>query len=227
MSILVLSCSMHKLIIIKYQYNLKKKCKVYHTKLNLSRLFLDRFWERLWDGIFFALYFHLEFLCFSYYATFIQWSLIKTYFATQKFVKNKITVEICITAYCFFTGDPTGDYIMGLYKQYFRISQYARNQLFKVDAKNANSDGIPLQMLVSQQFNQSKFFINKCIRYKVFLINPYSIITISSFHFYEQALHRAAQTFHTRFIYWIEFLTVYIILLKFDILSNPFRKKTR
>lgn len=44
---------------------------------------------------------------------------------------------------------------MGLYKQYFRITQYARNQLFG----NARGEGTPLQMLISQQgkLSHSKF----------------------------------------------------------------------
>ncbi|KAF2883476.1 hypothetical protein ILUMI_22693 [Ignelater luminosus] len=41
---------------------------------------------------------------------------------------------------------------MGLYKQYFRVSQNARNRLFGVPPRNGNSSGFtPLQMLISEQ----------------------------------------------------------------------------
>jgi scavenger receptor class B protein 1 len=49
---------------------------------------------------------------------------------------------------------------MGLYKQYFRISQYARNQLLGNPNRNSK-DGTPLQMLISQQgkFSNSRIAV--------------------------------------------------------------------
>lgn len=87
---------------------------------------------------------------------------------TQKFydtLQGKISIKcgkiVCYQSSIFnlifsFQVTHSGYNTMGLYKQYFKISQYARNQIFKIDAKNANGDDIPLQMLISQQFNHSK-----------------------------------------------------------------------
>lgn len=46
---------------------------------------------------------------------------------------------------------------MGLYKQYFRLTQTVRNGIYGIDpnklARQNNNNGIPMQMLISQQFN--------------------------------------------------------------------------
>lgn len=60
----------------------------------------------------------------------------------------------------------TGYNTMGLYKQYFRITQYTRNQLFGINsnARTSSTGQIPVQMLISQQFSHSKlnFYRWKC-----------------------------------------------------------------
>ncbi|XP_060532745.1 lysosome membrane protein 2 [Cylas formicarius] len=49
---------------------------------------------------------------------------------------------------------------MGLYKQYFRLTRHAKNQLLGIDPKNQTvKNGIPLQMLVSQQFNPGRLTV--------------------------------------------------------------------
>ncbi|VEN62054.1 unnamed protein product [Callosobruchus maculatus] len=49
---------------------------------------------------------------------------------------------------------------MGLYKQYFRLTQYAKNQLLGIDAKtHLQEDGVPLQMLISQHFSHSRLAV--------------------------------------------------------------------
>nr|XP_023019391.1 scavenger receptor class B member 1 [Leptinotarsa decemlineata] len=48
---------------------------------------------------------------------------------------------------------------MGLYKQYFRISRYAKNQFLGHQAKNVTKDGIPVQMLISQHLSHSRLAV--------------------------------------------------------------------
>ncbi|CAH1164763.1 unnamed protein product [Phaedon cochleariae] len=48
---------------------------------------------------------------------------------------------------------------MGLYKQYFRLSQYAKNQVLGIDPKKLGKDGLPIQMLISQHFSHCRLAV--------------------------------------------------------------------
>ncbi|XP_056647456.1 scavenger receptor class B member 1 [Diorhabda sublineata] len=48
---------------------------------------------------------------------------------------------------------------MGLYKQYFRLTRYAKNNFLGVNPQKLGQDGVPLQMLVSQNFSHSRLAV--------------------------------------------------------------------
>ncbi|XP_028131546.1 scavenger receptor class B member 1 [Diabrotica virgifera virgifera] len=50
---------------------------------------------------------------------------------------------------------------MGLYKQYFRLTRYAKNQFIGISnsQKKSGQDDVPLQMLVSQHFSHSRLAV--------------------------------------------------------------------
>lgn len=70
------------------------------------------------------------------------------------FIYSVIYLFICL--FIYFQDTQIGYDTMGLYKQYFRLSQYAKNQVLGVDRGIARKDGVPFQMLVSQHFSHSK-----------------------------------------------------------------------
>ncbi|XP_072387578.1 lysosome membrane protein 2 [Diabrotica undecimpunctata] len=49
---------------------------------------------------------------------------------------------------------------MGLYKQYFRLTRYAKNHFIGISShQKSGQDGVPLQMLVSQNFSHSRLAV--------------------------------------------------------------------
>ncbi|CAG9857529.1 unnamed protein product [Phyllotreta striolata] len=48
---------------------------------------------------------------------------------------------------------------MGLYKQYFRLTRFAKNRFIGVNPQKTGQDGVPLQMLVSQNFSHSRLAV--------------------------------------------------------------------
>ncbi|CAG9834212.1 unnamed protein product [Diabrotica balteata] len=49
---------------------------------------------------------------------------------------------------------------MGLYKQYFRLTRYAKNHFIGISSQQkGGQDGVPLQMLVSQNFSHSRLAV--------------------------------------------------------------------
>lgn len=79
--------------------------------------------------------------------------------ALKKWIFCKISLsELSV---CFlFQESRKGDNTMGLYKQYLRVGQYARNQLFGINNRNGGANVAPIQMLISEQgkINTSESF---------------------------------------------------------------------
>ncbi|KAG5889692.1 hypothetical protein JTB14_010030 [Gonioctena quinquepunctata] len=48
---------------------------------------------------------------------------------------------------------------MGLYKQYFRLTRYAKNQFLGLDQKKVGKDGLPVPMFISQHFSHSRLAV--------------------------------------------------------------------